>query len=105
MRPFIRWGIKVVLNRVSVKSKLIMMLLAVSLGSILVIGYLSGRSSRAALTQAAFDHLISVRAAKAHQIETYARNPRRQLEIVAKGGELSGPWCTSTRRLSSSTTS
>jgi class 3 adenylate cyclase len=65
-----------------------MMLLAVSLGSILVIGYLSGRSSRAALTQAAFDHLISVRAAKAHEIETYARILRRQLEIVAKGGGI-----------------
>jgi len=77
-----------VLNRVSVKSKLIMMLLAVSLGSILVIGYLSGRSSRAALTQAASDHLISVRAAKAHQIEAYARNLRRQLEMVAKGGGI-----------------
>jgi class 3 adenylate cyclase len=77
-----------VLNRISVKSKLIIMLLAVSLGSILVIGYLSGRSMRAALTQAAFDHLTSLRAAKAHQLETYARNLHRQLEIVAKGSGI-----------------
>ena len=76
------------LNRVSVKSKLIMMLLGVSLGSILVIGYLSNRSSRAALTQAAFDHLVSIRAAKANQIETYAHHLHRQLEIVAKSGGI-----------------
>ncbi len=78
--------IEAVLNRLSVKSKLIMMLLGVSLGSILVIGYLSGRSSRAALTQAAFDHLVSVRAAKAHQIEAYDFNLHRQVEIVAQSG-------------------
>lgn len=76
------------LNRISVKSKLIIMLLGVSLGSILVIGYLSGRSSRLALTQAAFDQLLSVRAAKANQIETFAHNLRRQLEIVSKAGSI-----------------
>ena len=74
------------LNRFSVKSKLIMMLLCVSLGSIVVIGYLSGRSSRHALTQAAFDHLTSVRAAKSNQIELYVRNLHRQVEIMAQGG-------------------
>lgn len=73
-------------SRISIKSKLIIMLLGVSLGSILVIGYLSGRNSRAALTQAAFDHLTTVRSAKVNQLETYVHGLRRQFEIVAQTG-------------------
>ncbi len=47
-----------------------LILLVVSLGSTLVIGYLSWRSSRDALMEQAFNHLISLRETKAHQIET-----------------------------------
>jgi hypothetical protein len=44
-------------------------LLMVSLGSTLVIGYLSWQSGRNALMQQAFTHLTSLRASKARQIE------------------------------------
>jgi hypothetical protein len=59
-----------VLNRFSVKSKLMLILLVVSLGSTLVIGYLSWRSAHDTLMKQAFDHLTSIRESKAYQIET-----------------------------------
>jgi ABC-type proline/glycine betaine transport system substrate-binding protein len=61
---------QIVLNRFSVKSKLMLILLAVSLGSTLVIGYLSWRSARDTLMKQAFNHLTSLRESKAYQIET-----------------------------------
>ncbi|MDQ4076943.1 MAG: HAMP domain-containing protein [Chloroflexota bacterium] len=57
--------------QLSIKSRLILMLLAVSLLSIVVIGYLGWSNGRRALNQAIFNQLTSVRASKAYQIETY----------------------------------
>jgi class 3 adenylate cyclase len=59
-------------------------LLVVSLGSTLVIGYLSWQSSRNALMQQAFNHLTSVRASKARQIEGAIQNLYNDLAIVTK---------------------
>jgi hypothetical protein len=56
---------------VGIKSKILIMLLGVSLGAIVTIAYLAFRSGNQALTQSVFDHLTSVRAAKASQIESY----------------------------------
>ena len=49
--------------------KLQIMLLVASLGSILVVGYLSWSKARETLTERIFDQLTSVRASKAYQVE------------------------------------
>lgn len=67
----------------SIKSRLILMLLAVSLLSILVIGYLGWSNGRRALHEAIFAHLTSVRASKAHQIEDYFSRTFAQTAMLA----------------------
>ena len=71
-------------KRLSAKSQLIVILLAVSLGSIAVIGYLSWNQSRAALTDVVLQHLTSVRNSKAAQIERYFHNLRRDVANLAQ---------------------
>jgi hypothetical protein len=73
-----------VLNRFSVKSKLMLILLVVSLGSTLVIGYLSWRSARDTLMQQAFDHLTSIRESKAYQIETAFESLYNDMAILTQ---------------------
>ncbi len=60
------------------------MLLVASLGSIMVISFLSWSISKKALTEAAFDQLTSVRASKASQIETYFKNVRHQIQLFSE---------------------
>jgi len=62
------------LNHLSFKSKLVLMLLIVSLFSALVVSVLGWRSSRIALTSTVFDNMTALRRGKADQIETYFRN-------------------------------
>lgn len=52
-------------NRISIKSKLQLMLLMISLGSILVIGYLGWSWAKNALKETLFNQLTSVRSSKA----------------------------------------
>jgi class 3 adenylate cyclase len=72
------------LSHLSVKSKLIMMLLAVSGFSILVTALLGYRSGQSNLTNRAFDQLTSVRASKAHQIENYFRNISNHTQTLSE---------------------
>ena len=60
-----------IFNELSIKSRLIMMLLFVTLLSSLVIGYLGWRNGRTALNRAIFNQLTSIRSAQAHEIEAY----------------------------------
>ena len=72
------------LNHISIKSKLIVMLLVVSGSSILVtacVGYQSGKSN---LNKRVFDQLTSVRASKAYQIESYFKNIRNHTETLSE---------------------
>lgn len=71
-------------KHLSIKSKLQIIILIASLGSILVIGYLSGRKSQEILTQRIFSQLTSVRFSKAYQIETYFKTLRNQLETLSE---------------------
>lgn len=64
-----------------IKSKLIIMLLAMSLGAIIVLGYLSWRTSRNTVTESVFNHLTSVRASKAYHMETYMHFLREQVAV------------------------
>jgi HAMP domain-containing protein len=72
------------LNQISIKSKLIIMLLVVSGCSILVIAYLGYRSGQSNLTQRVFNQLTSVRASKAYQIEFYFKNIRNQTQTLSE---------------------
>jgi class 3 adenylate cyclase len=72
------------LNSLSIKSKLIMMLLAVSSGSILVTAYIGYRSGQANLTDRVFSQLTSVRASKAYQIESYFKTVRSHTQTLSE---------------------
>lgn len=72
------------LNHLSIKSKLILMLLAVSSCSILVTAYLGYRSGQSNLTDRAFSQLTSLRASKAYQIESYFENIRNHTQTLSE---------------------
>lgn len=69
-------------NRLSIQSKLMSMLLAVSIGSIAVIAYQGYRSGRAAIRSSVEKQLISLREAKASQIEAYFKTLRSEIEVL-----------------------
>ncbi|MCB0083224.1 MAG: hypothetical protein KDE47_19920, partial [Caldilineaceae bacterium] len=62
--------------RLSVKSKVVLMLVAVSLISALVVGILGWRNSRLALSRTIFANMTALRHNKADQVDAYFRNMR-----------------------------
>ncbi len=72
------------LDRLSIKSKLIAMLLAVSGCSIVVVTYLGYRSGQENLTDRVFSQLTSVRASKADRIEAYFQNIRNHTQTLSE---------------------
>jgi class 3 adenylate cyclase len=72
------------LKHLGIKSKLILMLLAVSGFSILVTAVLGYRSGQINLTNRAFNQLTSVRASKAHQIETYFNTIKNHTQTLSE---------------------
>ncbi|WP_404786112.1 adenylate/guanylate cyclase domain-containing protein [Altericista sp. CCNU0014] len=72
------------LNQLSIKSKLIAMLLGVSGVSILVTAYLGYQSGQANLTSRVFSQLTSLRASKAYQIESYFKNIHHHTETLSE---------------------
>jgi class 3 adenylate cyclase len=72
------------LDRLSIKSKLIAMLLAVSGCSIVVISYLGYRSGQENLTDRVFSQLTSVRASKADRIEAYFKNINNHTQTLSE---------------------
>jgi len=71
-------------SRLSIKSKLIAMLLVVSSCSILVTAYLGYQSGQANLTARVFSQLTSVRASKANQISSYFQTLRNHLQTLGE---------------------
>ena len=71
-------------KKLSIKSNLIIMLLGVSLGSILVIGYLGWSRVRVTLKERIFEQLTSVRASKAYQLEFYIQTLRNHVETLCE---------------------
>lgn len=69
-------------NRLSIQSKLMTMLLAVSIGSIAVIAYEGYRSGRSAIQDSVEERLLSSRSSKASQIEEYFRALRSEVEVI-----------------------
>lgn len=64
------------LNRLSIQSKMILLLLAVSLGSIAVMAFIGYESARAALSRSVEDHLQGVRVAKTTTLKAMLENLR-----------------------------
>ncbi|CAN1211006.1 adenylate/guanylate cyclase domain-containing protein [Tumidithrix helvetica PCC 7403] len=71
------------LKWLSIQSKLIVMLLAVSSSSILVTAYLGYRSGQSNLTDRVFNQLTSLRASKAYQIESYFKTTRNHIQTLS----------------------
>lgn len=70
--------------RVSIKSKFILLLVLVALFVISTLGVLTWYSSRTTLSQAVFNELIGVRAAKARELEAYFTVLRNQAAFLAE---------------------
>ncbi|WP_089942924.1 hypothetical protein [Candidatus Entotheonella palauensis] len=73
-----------VFDELNIKSKLTLIIVVVSLGAVLTVGYLNWRFTRTTLTQTISNQLTSVRASKAAQIETYFENIRHQVETLCQ---------------------
>jgi class 3 adenylate cyclase len=63
-----------------------LMLLSVCISSIMAIAYVGYDNGRQALNQAIENQLVSVREAKAYQIEKYFQQVRAQIQTFSKGG-------------------
>jgi class 3 adenylate cyclase len=63
-----------------------LMLLSVCISSIMAIAYVGYDNGRQALNQAIENQLVSVREAKAYQIEKYFQQVRAQIQTSSKGG-------------------
>jgi len=68
----------------SIKSKLVLIILSISLLSILVIGFLGWRNNRATLTDQVFSRMLALRRAKAEQLEAYFHSMRNQVEVLGQ---------------------
>lgn len=71
------------IGRLSIQSKLMLMLLAVSISSILAIAFIGYDSGQQALNNSIFNQLISLRESKAYQIENYFRNLRSEVQTIS----------------------
>lgn len=69
---------------VSVRSKLTIILITVTLSALFIIGYLSWQSSRTALNNAIFNELTTVRTLKAAQVERYFAIMRSHLQTLTE---------------------
>ena len=68
----------------SIKSKLVLILLLISLFSILTIGFLSWRSNHAIVESLVMTELEALRQSKAEQLEGYFQTMRNQVEVLSE---------------------
>ncbi|MBW4573614.1 MAG: hypothetical protein KME31_38415 [Tolypothrix carrinoi HA7290-LM1] len=87
------------LKQLSIKTKLIVMLLVVSLCAMLASTFTCSTAGRSLLTEKVFNQLTSLRAAKTYQIEDYFQNLyihsqtlSEDLTVVAAMQELTANW-------------
>ncbi|MBD2185342.1 adenylate/guanylate cyclase domain-containing protein [Aerosakkonema funiforme] len=72
------------IKQFSIKSKLMVMLLTASLGSIAIVNYLAWNKAKETLQETIFTHLTSVRATKREHIENYFKNIQNHLETLCE---------------------
>jgi class 3 adenylate cyclase len=71
-------------KRLSIQSKLVLLLLLVSIGSMFVISVIGYTSGREALEQSVYHHLTSLRAARADQLQTRVKLIRAQAVTLSE---------------------
>lgn len=72
------------LSQLSVKSKLTLVLISLSLGSILIVSFLAWSKARSTLTEKTFNQLTSVRASKSYQIESYFKTLQNHVDTLCE---------------------
>ena len=74
------------LGKLSIQSKLMLMLLGVCISSIIAIAYVGYTNGRQALNNSIQNQLTSVRETKAYQIERYFQQVRAEIQTFSQGG-------------------
>ena len=74
------------IDKLSIQSKLMLMLLGVCISSIIAIAYVGYDNGRQALNNSIQNQLIGVRETKAYQIERYFKQVRADIQTYSKGG-------------------
>ena len=72
------------LNKFTIKSRLVSLLLGVSLSSLLIAGILSYLQFRSAIQKQVFEKLVGLRATKKNKIEMYMQNLRSHVETLSE---------------------
>ena len=72
------------INQVSIKSRLMLLVLGASLSSLLILGVLSWLRVRSAFQQQLFEHLTSIRASKGKQLEAYLRDVQSHVAVLSE---------------------
>src|SRR5215831_3270493 len=72
------------LDRLSIQSKLMLMLLLLSIGSLGAISWIAYSSGKAELTAAAFNQLTGIRASRKVQIEAFFKATRNSVSHLAE---------------------
>ncbi|MBX9257211.1 HAMP domain-containing protein [Desmonostoc muscorum CCALA 125] len=73
-----------IFSRLTIKSKLVILVLFASISSILVIAYLGWKISKRSLTESVSNQLTSVRAAKSDEIKTYLQTLRNHVKTLSE---------------------
>lgn len=73
------------LSRISIQSKLLLMLLLTSIVSAAVVGFIGYQSGRESLRDAAFDRLIQIRESQARHLEATVGNLTNSMVIYTRG--------------------
>jgi PAS domain S-box-containing protein len=74
--------------RLTIRTKLIIVLLILGLVPFILLGYISLNVSHTALSEQAFNHLISTRNARKAQIERYFQNIRADISVLANSSHI-----------------
>jgi class 3 adenylate cyclase len=77
-----------ILDRLSIQSKLLLMLLLASLFSILATGYIGYMSGTEALTQIRFNELTNLRSAKVYQVQSYFQLIHNHIQTLSEDRTL-----------------
>ena len=72
------------LNRLTIKSRLLLILLLISISSVLFIGVLAYRYAQATIQERILAQLTTVRAARSYEIETYLNTLTKQIATVSQ---------------------
>ncbi len=79
-----------VLSRISIQSKLLVMLLVTSILSAAVVGAIGYQSGRSSLRASVFDRLTEIRASQSRQLEAQFAELKNSLVIYTRGSTATG---------------